>query len=167
LRRDVRDWVDKNRTDGDTPYVFKQILAPQPSRTISILEEEESLASIGLLPSATLVLSPVGRYTSAYTPGNGLVSRGFTLLYGGASMVSGILGSIFGGTDLTSTTELPQNPPEPRQAQDRNQGSRPLNQNGTIRTLDDGGRQHNEGVELYNGNATNFEPREKDSASDE
>jgi hypothetical protein len=69
LRTQVRKWVDEQRVerdgDGDVPYSFKQILTPLPNRTIGIEEEEDSLWSLGLCPSATLVLNEVKDFTSA------------------------------------------------------------------------------------------------------
>ena len=69
LRTHVRAWVDEQRSDGDVPYTFKQILAPKPNRAITISEEDESLQSLGLTPSATLVMVPVQGSIAAY--GNG------------------------------------------------------------------------------------------------
>lgn len=55
----VRQWIDQSRTDGSAPYNLKQILAPLPSRTLSASDEEQSLEELSLMPTATLVLSPV------------------------------------------------------------------------------------------------------------
>ena len=100
LRLDVRSWVDHERTDGDSPYTFRQILAPKPNRSISISEEEESLETLGLMPNATLVMVPVQDYTIAYTNGNGLVSRGFNagyeLVSGSVGLVTRALGTFLG-----------------------------------------------------------------------
>lgn len=102
-REHIRLWVDSQRPDGDTPYVFKQILAPLPNRTISISEEEESLESLGLAPTATLVLVPIREYTSAYTNGaTDYISRGiytgWGLVSSGLKMVTGALGGLLGST---------------------------------------------------------------------
>ena len=100
LRVDIRSWVDHERTDGDNPYTFRQVLAPMPNRPISISEEEESLETLGLMPNATLIMVPVQAYTTAYGNGNGLVSRGFNagyeLVSGGVGLVTGALGSFLG-----------------------------------------------------------------------
>lgn len=55
LRADVRPWIDKQQT-GDVPYNFKHVLTPLPNKNISISDEEGSLHSQGLTPSATLIL---------------------------------------------------------------------------------------------------------------
>nr|OQO27074.1 hypothetical protein B0A51_08330 [Rachicladosporium sp. CCFEE 5018] len=64
----VRMWVSQNSPPGgaSTPYNFRLMQAPAPSRTIGPSEEEESLQDIGLSPSATLVLVPVSGSVDAY-----------------------------------------------------------------------------------------------------
>ncbi len=101
LRTHVRAWVDEQRSDGDTPYTFRQILAPQPNRAITISEEEESLLSLGLTPSATLVMVPVSRSIAAYGDAEaGLLSKGLSagygLVSGGVGLVTGALGGFLG-----------------------------------------------------------------------
>lgn len=65
--REVRAWVDANRTDGAAPYTFRQLLTPMPNRAIDEAEEEgKTLGELGLAPSSTLVLVPVQSYASAY-----------------------------------------------------------------------------------------------------
>lgn len=100
LSCEVRKWVDEDRTDGDSPYTFKQIIAPLPSRAITISEEEETLQSLGLAPSATLVMIPVHGFTTAYNAGPNMVSRGisagFNVVSGGVGLVSGGVGMVAG-----------------------------------------------------------------------
>ena len=151
LRTDVRAWIDKERLDGDIPYTFKQILTPLPNRTLSISDEEESLQSLGLTPSATLVMVPVQGYTAAYDH-QGLVSRGastgYSVIAGGAGMITGALRTVLGLGQATVQTNEPQrNPavgdPEPER---RGAGS-----NINIRTLRDQ-REGRDAHQLYNGN---------------
>lgn len=102
-REHIRKWVDSQKPDGNTPYTFKQILAPLPNRTISISEEEESLESLGLAPTATLVLMPIREYTSAYNNGSmDYVSKGihagWSLVSSGMTIVTETLGGLLGGT---------------------------------------------------------------------
>jgi len=101
IRKDVRQWIDSQRANGDIPYTFKQVLTPQPNRTITISEEEESLQSLGLNPSATLILIPVKDYTAAYESGpTSYISRGISagvgLVSSSINMVTGTLGSLLG-----------------------------------------------------------------------
>ena len=49
LSTSVRRWVDQNRTDGETPYILKQVVVPMPSRSITISEEVGSLQSLASL----------------------------------------------------------------------------------------------------------------------
>jgi hypothetical protein len=69
--KEVRLWIDQNRQDGSHPYTFKLMLSPLPSRTLELTEEAESLASLGLCPSATLVLLPIDKYSVAYAEATG------------------------------------------------------------------------------------------------
>ncbi len=151
LRIDVRAWIDKERLDGDIPYTFKQILTPLPNRTLSISNEEESLQSLGLTPSATLIMVPVQGYTAAYGH-QGFVSRGastgYSVISVGAGMITGALRMILGlGQATVRTNEAQENPvmgdtePETRGA-----GST-IN----IRTLRDQ-REDRDSHQLYNGN---------------
>ncbi|TKA80044.1 hypothetical protein B0A55_01754 [Friedmanniomyces simplex] len=70
----VREWVREQAPAGsggaDIPYTFRQILAPKPSRSIEVSEEHETLQSLELAPSATLVLVPVAGSVNAYAAGS-------------------------------------------------------------------------------------------------
>lgn len=65
--KQVRQWVDESRTDGRTPYTFKILLTPLPSKTIDAAEESQSLRALKLAPSATLIIAPAAgkKYTPA------------------------------------------------------------------------------------------------------
>ncbi len=114
LRKDVRQWIDGHRADGDIPYTFKQVLTPYPNRPITISEEEESLQSLGLNPSATLILVPVKDYTSAYegSPAS-YISRGISAGVGFVSssinIVTGTLGGLLGGSAGPEVEVEPEN----------------------------------------------------------
>ncbi len=100
LRNHVRPWIEKEGADDDNPFTFKQILTPMPNRTINISEEEESLLSLGLMPSATLVKVPVQQFTDAYKASQGIISQGFSFGYNiasaGFTMISGLVGTVWG-----------------------------------------------------------------------
>lgn len=100
LGNDVRFWIAQQRTDGDTPFAFKQIVSPLPNRTITISEEAESLRSLGILPNATLVMVPIQGYTGAYTSDQGMVGRaisaGYNAASAGGNMLRGTLGTFLG-----------------------------------------------------------------------
>jgi len=75
VRQDVRKWVDEHRgsDSGSEPYTFRVLIVP--SRVIDETEEGQTLAELGLAPSATLCLLPVVRYSTAYyDPDAGIVS---------------------------------------------------------------------------------------------
>ncbi|KAH8601951.1 hypothetical protein B0O99DRAFT_607812 [Bisporella sp. PMI_857] len=156
LRGDVRTWIDKQMTD-DVPYNFKHVLTPLPNRNISISEEEESLRTQGLTPSATLILVPVQGAISAYEGGgatglvSSAVSAGYGLVSSGVGMVTGVLGSFLGGGATPA-------PPQPESTEAIT--TSPPSANINVRTLRDQDRP--EDNQFYNGNALNFEPRRKD-----
>lgn len=110
LRGNVRPWIDQQKSD-DVPYTFKQILTPMPNRTLSISEEEETLQSLGLTPSATLVIIPVQSYTAAYSGAQGIVSKGasagYNVVCAGAGIVNGALGTFLGLGRATAPGTLP------------------------------------------------------------
>jgi len=154
LRANVRPWIDGKQT-ADVPYTFKHVLTPLPNKNISISDEEQTLQSQGLTPSATLILVPVQGYTSAYedSSATGYVFRGFATGYGivssGVGLFSGVLGSMFGGgpaqvAPSVDTTPISSTP----------------SSNINVRTLKD--RDRPEDHQFYNGNALNFEPRKDD-----
>ena len=151
LRTDVRSWIDKERMDGDIPYTFKQILTPLPNRTLSISDEEESLQSLGLTPSATLVMVPVQGYTAAYDH-QGLVSRGastgYSVILGGAGMITGALRTILG---FGQAAERPNEAQGNEAVGDAAPETRGAGSSINIRTLRDQ-REGRDDHQLYNGN---------------
>jgi len=151
LGKNVRQWIDEQRADGDVPYTFRQILAPLPNRPISISEEEESLQSLGLTPSATLVMIPVQSYSAAYDPAQGYVAKGLSAGYNLASGIIGLVTSAMGtflgvGNGRAATTQT--GPTSRGSARAESTGSRPgIN----VQTL----RDHQANIheqQLYNGN---------------
>lgn len=167
LRRDVRPWIDEKQI-GDQPYNFKQVLTPLPNKNIETSEEEGTLQSLGLTPSATLILVPIAAYSSAYEGGTGLVSRGVSAGYGivssGLGMVTGLLGGFLGGGGAA--------PPAEEQRQTLSSAPSP-NPSINVRTLRDQ-QSPRDDQQFYNGNAVsrtgyfvrvwltiqlNFEPR--------
>ena len=163
LREHVRPWVDLELGKPKVPYDFKHVLAPMPNRRISVSEEEESLRSLGLAPSATLVMVPIEAFTEAYsTSDQGYISRGISYSYGvvqgGVSMVGSLIGTVIGtgrGDDSTpsnmqnvdGTAEGPRSPIKVRTL--RNQAGASDDQ------------------QLYNGNQLNFEPRREDKEDED
>jgi UBX domain len=145
LGKDVRQWIDDQRVDGDIPYTFKQVLTPQPNKTITISEEEQSLQSLGLNPSATLILVPVKDYTSAYEGGpTSYISKGISagvgLVSSSINMVTGTLGSLFGGNAAPGA-----------EFEAENRSSSEASASANVRTFRDEGRNSEE-HQLYNGN---------------
>jgi hypothetical protein len=159
LATSVRTYVSQN-SQTDIPYEFRQILLPNPSRNISVGEEGESLKSLGLTPSATLVLVPIKGYTDAYASGSGgLVSKGFNagygLLSGAASMLGSAVGGVMGYTTGTADRPGPYVAGTGDESETSNvEGDRMANRSAgiNIRTLGDQRRDDDQNHELYNGN---------------
>ncbi|TRX88924.1 hypothetical protein FHL15_010152 [Xylaria flabelliformis] len=146
LGTDVRQWIDTERTDGDAPYSFRVVLTPQPNKVIEPQEEIKSLLSLGLAPSATLVLIPT-RYSVAYAGrrgGGGILSPVigvFSSLFGAImASIGGFFALFFGGGGGNSSghEDIPM-------------------ENLRARRRDN---------QLYNGNSLNFEPRGEDDDED-
>ena len=153
LRGNVRPWIDQIKSD-DIPYTFKQVVTPMPNRTLSILEEEETLQSLGLSPSATLVTVPVQGYTAAYSGGQGMVlkgvSAGYNVISAGAGIVTGALGTFLGLGRATVQGTLP----DTRDTTMRGNAEADTTGTGSgihIRTLRDQ-RDDQDDHQLYNGN---------------
>ncbi|KAI1307466.1 hypothetical protein F5Y03DRAFT_394005 [Xylaria venustula] len=141
LSSDVRKWIDEERTDSDAPYSFRVVLTPRPNKVIEPQEEIKSLLSLGLAPSATLVLIPT-RYSAAYARAGGLFSPlvgVFSSLYGAImNSIGGFFALFFGGGggggDNSGHGDVPM-------------------ENLRARRRD---------AQFYNGNSLSFEPRNED-----
>ncbi|RDL36055.1 uncharacterized protein BP5553_06667 [Venustampulla echinocandica] len=151
LKAEIRPWIDENQ-EGDTPYTFKQVLTPLPNKDISISEEEQSLQSLGLSPSATLILIPVSGHVPAYGGGNatgflyGAASAGYGLIASIISPITSFLGSFFWGGTTGSAQETTADGPSPATSSSR------IN----VRTLGDQ-RAGQDDQQFYNGNAVGNE----------
>ncbi|KAH8426407.1 UBX domain protein [Aspergillus melleus] len=166
IRGDVRPWVD-SQLEEKRPYNLKHILTPLPNRTLTIAEEEQALAELGLGSTANLVMVPINTYTEAYsTSGASLPVRAVSSAYGLVSSVvgtaTGLVGSLLGygqpspapQTAPSTGSAQPGTSTPPGAARPRPTGSGGLN----IRTLHDQ-REERDDSQLYNGNQLNFQPR--------
>lgn len=63
---DVRGWIDDTRTDGGQPYNLMLTMTPLPSRGMSDSDDSQTLAELGLHPSASLRMTAVRGIASAY-----------------------------------------------------------------------------------------------------
>ncbi|KAF2476258.1 uncharacterized protein BDR25DRAFT_300349 [Lindgomyces ingoldianus] len=179
LQDDVRLWVDQefttraeNPRQSHPPYIFKQILAPLPSRELSASDESETLGDIDLAPSATLVLIPVQGYTEAYSsiPGGGIVGGvvgGVTGLVGSAfglaSSTVGYIGSTLGAIVGYGRGSMEEERPLPGRTLGESQPETADPSTVRVRTLADQRAREPRSQEFYNGNQLNFEPNEDDS----
>ncbi|KAL8643754.1 MAG: hypothetical protein Q9226_008142 [Calogaya cf. arnoldii] len=152
LSRNIRTWIAEQRTDGDTPFTLKQIVAPSPSRTITISEEEQSLQSLGLLPSATLVMVPIQGYTNAYTSDRGIlgkaVSMGYNAASAGGNLVTGALGTVLGFGRATAGSEQASAP----DVSSATSGPARTREDTRFRTMRQSEDNEDTDHQLYNGN---------------
>ncbi|KAI0803827.1 hypothetical protein GGR55DRAFT_376625 [Xylaria sp. FL0064] len=143
LANDVRKWVDEERTDGDAPYSFRIVLTPRPNKVVEPQEEIKSLLSLGLVPSATLVLIPT-RYSVAYARAGGVFSPiigVFSSLYGAImASLGGFFSFFFGGGG------------------GGNSGGNSSHDDIPMENL----RARRRDAQFYNGNSLSFEPRNED-----
>ncbi|KAM0665056.1 hypothetical protein ACQRIU_006209 [Beauveria bassiana] len=148
--KDIRTWVDKERSDGQGPYYFKQILTPLPNKNIDTTEEDKSLRELGLSPSSTLLLIPIQRFAAAYEaqcPSQGFFNQMMVVLFGIFTWLQGLIG--LGGAVPPPGEQAPSQQPANSPAALRNQRVQAF-QNPNDRRGDQ---------QLYNGNSLNFEPR--------
>ncbi|KAH7176338.1 hypothetical protein EDB81DRAFT_35708 [Dactylonectria macrodidyma] len=144
--KEVRTWVDENRTDGAQPYTFKQVLTPAPNKAIDATEESKSVGDLGLSPSSTLVLIPVKNFTTAYddSPQN-IFSKFFAFLLSIFYWFFGLFSSGDGRAPAAAGQE--------GVSQNRNRGPQSHSD-----------RQRDQ--QLYNGNSLNFESRPDEEKED-
>ncbi len=166
----VRTWVKEASPEGgaDIPFTFRQILAPQPSKTIEVGEEHHSLLDLGLVPSATLVLVPIAGATTAYASDSGG-------LYGAASWVANSAYGVFGELwrFLPSLSRAPAGAPYIGGTADelessnregaRMAGSDGAAPGGAVRGMRDT-RTDDRTTTFYNGNSSAFEGRKDEYA---
>jgi hypothetical protein len=176
----VREWVKETSPAGgaDIPYNFRQILTPNPSRTIEISEEAQTLSDVGLMPTATLVLVPVAGFTEAYSSKNngGIMGSAYGLISGAYGLANSALGYVTGygsGVNSTSGGEgIYMGGTADEREPSNVQGSRMANaDSGTaqsgpsrirVKTMAEQRAETEKGAEFYNGNSLGTEGRKDD-----
>ncbi|RAL10560.1 UBX domain protein [Aspergillus homomorphus CBS 101889] len=173
IRADVRPWLDTQMLEEKRPYNLKHILTPLPNRTLTIADEEQTLAELGLGSTANLVMVPISTYTDAYSAaGSSLPVRAASSAYGllssAVGTAAGLVGSFlgYGSTPQNPTTsQTGQSSPSISSTRDAGQRARPAttaSRGPIIRTLRDH-RDEQENNQFYNGNQLNFQPRKDDT----
>ncbi|KAL7818648.1 hypothetical protein V8C44DRAFT_318589 [Trichoderma aethiopicum] len=153
----VRQWVDETRGESKGPYTFKQVLTPLPNKNIDATEESKSIGELGLIPSSTLVLIPVQKYSSAYRADDRQQSpwgKLLTLIMGFFTWLLGLVGLGGGQRAARGDTEIGRRGSMP----DATPRTASEERNRRVRGLQNLQRDH----QLYNGNSLNFEPRPDD-----
>ena len=176
----VREWIKETSPAGgaDIPYNFRQILTPNPSRTIEISEEGQTLSDVGLMPTATLVLVPVAGYTEAYSGAGsgGLLGSAYGLVSGAFGLAGSALGYVTGyGSGVNNTDGsggIYMGGTADEQEPSNVQGSRMANaDSGTgqsgpsrirVKTMAEQRAEAEKGAEFYNGNSLGTEGRKDD-----
>ncbi|KAK2074992.1 hypothetical protein P8C59_009157 [Phyllachora maydis] len=159
LRGAVRTWVDgEAAAAAGGAYGFKVLLGPvAPNRAVAAEEEAETLAALGLAPSATLVLVPAlgtpGKLARAYPRrwGKHAVARLAAYVLACVTGFFGLIAAFFSG--LASGTGV-------RGAAPRAGAGRDAPAAEQVRVARASGREGRRGEQqFYNGNSTNFQPR--------
>ncbi|KAL2758451.1 hypothetical protein ACRALDRAFT_2040631 [Sodiomyces alcalophilus JCM 7366] len=170
LRDDVRKWVDESRTDDKAPYVFKFLRPPpQLSQRIDETDEGKTLAELGLLPSATLMLVPVRKYAGAYDSQRRSFFGFFFALFGQfigfLAWLWGLITGVFSGSGGggSNSRRNPDHVSEERGKTQAEAQAAQLRERRTGRFAQFGNPEDRRGDhQLYNGNSLNFEPRPDD-----
>ncbi|PYH44952.1 UBX domain-containing protein [Aspergillus saccharolyticus JOP 1030-1] len=173
IRANVRPWLDTQMQEEKRPYNLKHILTPLPNRTLTIADEEQTLAELGLGSTANLVMVPISTYTDAYSAaGSSLPVRAVSSAYGlfssAVGTATGLVGSFlgYGSSGQNATSAQPgQSSSSNPSTSDSGSRARPVgtsNRGPIIRTLRDH-RDEQENSQLYNGNQLNFQPRRDDT----
>ncbi|QIW99240.1 hypothetical protein AMS68_004758 [Peltaster fructicola] len=164
LHDDVRLWIKESGPSDavEASYTFRHLLAPHPSRDIGLADEQESLGSLDLTPSATLVLLPNDSATSS-TPSN-LISRLIAMLLGMfASIFAVFAGRHNGAVESSDTThDAAQQSRVKASGVDTGSSSARLR----TKTLADSRAEKKSSdapAEFYNGNSSAFEGRNDDN----
>ncbi|PKY07788.1 hypothetical protein P168DRAFT_285979 [Aspergillus campestris IBT 28561] len=167
IRANVRPWLDGQMAEEKRPYNLKHIMTPLPNQTLSIADEEQSLDTLNLGPTANLVMIPIRTYTEAYSSTASLPVRAVSTVYGLVSSTvgaaTGLVGSFLGyGQTTPAPSQSSPDPSTSSQTGSSAAGPRPTPPTGPrIRTLQD--QRNEEGdKQFYNGNQLNFEPRKDD-----
>ncbi|KAL6871309.1 hypothetical protein J3F83DRAFT_734975 [Trichoderma novae-zelandiae] len=153
----VRQWVDETRGETKGPYTFKQVLTPLPNKNIDATEEGKSIGELGLIPSSTLVLIPVQKYSSAYRAEErqeSSWSRLIALILGFFTWLLGLVGLAGGQGAARGDMQIGRQSNGP----DATARTASEERNRRVRGLQNLQRDH----QLYNGNSLNFEPRPDD-----
>jgi len=157
VRDGVRPWVDSSSSDSKTPYTFRVVLTPLPNKAIDATEEDKSLRELGLTPSATLVMIPVEKYSSAYestapSAAGNVFSGILGAIMGFFAWLLGLISGVFSGLGSRAPAEEPAPSAEEIRArrEQRNEATR-------IRGFQNPADQRD--YQLYNGNSVSARAR--------
>ncbi|KAL2269546.1 hypothetical protein VTJ83DRAFT_1730 [Remersonia thermophila] len=185
---DVRRWVDETRKDDAekrTPYAFKVLLTPLPSRTIDVTEESKTLRELDLVPSSTLILLRVPKHAAAaYAAGatGAVVAGGGNILQRVLALATAVFTGFFGSiAAFFSTLFSTSGPPAaaataegrsaagqttqsqaPAEGEARRRAGGGVGGGGRVVGLGDLNRGQDDQQDYYNGNSTNFMSRPDD-----
>lgn len=158
ITKDIRPWLESQRSDGSQPYNLKHILTPLPNRTISAAEEERSLEELELGPTASLVMVPVPSYIEAYAPSGVMdslpgraISSGYGFVSGVVGGVTGIVGGLLGYGSASAQSETTPDSTSDQATGSTTNAATSKGQTINIRTLHDQWRDQDKN-EFYNGN---------------
>lgn len=155
ISRDVRPWINQQTVESH-PYNLKHILTPLPNRTLTIVDEEQTLQELNLGATANLVMVPIQSYSEAYAGlGPSIPVRAASTAYDIASnavgTATGFIGSWLGYGQTAPATAATAGSPTGPAGRGQTAGRPAASQNSNIRTLADQRREQGDS-QLYNGN---------------
>ena len=156
---DVRSWIDQS-SGGDNPYNLKHLLTPLPNRQITVAEEGLTLKSLGMTPSAILVVVPVRDFATTTRP-SGHVAKAVALCNSLFWYLVGVMMYLQGirGRPSPRTPEKDREEAKEADLKGETKAMNPRNP----RTLHER-RTRGEDQQLYNGNQLNFEARDGENS---
>ncbi|EPS36863.1 hypothetical protein H072_9584 [Dactylellina haptotyla CBS 200.50] len=173
VEKDLRPWLDQNRTDGNQPY---KLVAQASSMSSKNIEGTSILSDLGLYPSAILILKPVSasRVSTAFAPvirTNGTQHNFFiAFLLSVWLMIKTFLGmhnpnaSVqVGEKDKSQAGDSSESAGESGSSSSGNSAAKDVARK-RIRTLHDGDEDKRSAY--YNGNTLDFEPKKGDEGFD-
>ncbi|KAK3077505.1 hypothetical protein LTS18_010060, partial [Coniosporium uncinatum] len=178
LAKDVRPWIDA-ALPSKTPYTLKLILTPLPNRSLEEGDEEKSLEELDLMPSATLVLVPIGNFSTAYSDNAGPLARMrnsmlafYTFVIGYVTSLVDYVQRLLVGTGqtagLASSGQASASAPARKESEHGSPTGSKVDKGQAgikVRTLAD--QRRDDPATFYNGNSINFEPNRKNDQGDE
>lgn len=165
--KDVRKWIAETREDIDDDFTFKVLLTPLPSKTIAAADEDKTLRTLELTPSATLIIhrvrstfavsSPFTPATSAAGEPQGnffqrLISLILAAVTGPFSTIFAFFSSLFSTSGPPPAASEPTGDSQASGSQSRSVPDSTRHRGGRVAGVDQTNRRRDD-QQFYNGNS--------------